>query len=47
MLNTAKLYLQRHDAFWPGLAISILVLSLNLFGDGLRDRSILDAIRIF
>ena len=24
-------------AVWPGLAIFTLVLSLNLFGDGLRD----------
>jgi peptide/nickel transport system permease protein len=24
-------------AIWPGLAIFLLVLSFNLFGDGLRD----------
>jgi peptide/nickel transport system permease protein len=27
----------RYLAIWPGLAISGSVLSLNLFGDGLRD----------
>ncbi len=39
MLNTAKNFISQAPwmAFWPGLAISILVLSLNLFGDGLRD----------
>jgi peptide/nickel transport system permease protein len=39
MLNTAKNFLQQAPwmAIWPGLAISGLVLSLNLFGDGLRD----------
>jgi peptide/nickel transport system permease protein len=39
MLNTAKNFISQAPwmAFWPGLAISSLVLSLNLFGDGLRD----------
>jgi peptide/nickel transport system permease protein len=39
MLNTAKNFLQQAPwmAIWPGLAISGLVVSLNLFGDGLRD----------
>jgi peptide/nickel transport system permease protein len=39
MLNTAKNFVSQAPwmAFWPGLAIFTLVLSLNLFGDGLRD----------
>jgi peptide/nickel transport system permease protein len=39
MLNTAKNFLSQAPwmSFWPGLAIFVLVLSLNLFGDGLRD----------
>jgi peptide/nickel transport system permease protein len=39
MLNTAKNFMAqaRWMAIWPGLAIFSLVLSLNLFGDGLRD----------
>ncbi|HTZ35873.1 MAG TPA: ABC transporter permease [Stellaceae bacterium] len=39
MLNTAKNFLSQAPwmALWPGLAIFLLVLSLNLFGDGLRD----------
>ncbi|MBV9826994.1 MAG: ABC transporter permease [Alphaproteobacteria bacterium] len=39
MLNTAKNFLSQAPwmAIWPGLAIFALVLSLNLFGDGLRD----------
>ena len=39
MLNTAKNFISQAPwmAFWPGLAIFLLVLSLNLFGDGLRD----------
>jgi peptide/nickel transport system permease protein len=39
MLNTAKNFVSQAPwmAFWPGLAIFSLVLSLNLFGDGLRD----------
>jgi peptide/nickel transport system permease protein len=39
ILNTARTYLRR--AWWfftfPGLAIMITVLSMNLFGDGVRD----------
>jgi peptide/nickel transport system permease protein len=39
MLNTARNFMSQAPwmAFWPGLAIFTLVLSLNLFGDGLRD----------
>ena len=39
MLNTAKNFISQAPwmALWPGLAIFVLVLSLNLFGDGLRD----------
>ena len=39
MLNTAKNFMSQAPwmAVWPGLAIFSLVLSLNLFGDGLRD----------
>ncbi len=39
MLNTARSFMAQAPwmAFWPGVAIFSLVLSLNLFGDGLRD----------
>jgi peptide/nickel transport system permease protein len=39
MLNTAKNFMSQAPwmAVWPGAAIFTLVLSLNLFGDGLRD----------
>ena len=39
MLNTAKNFIPQAPwmAVWPGLAIFLLVLALNLFGDGLRD----------
>ena len=39
MVNTAKNFISQAPwmSFWPGLAIFTLVLSLNLFGDGLRD----------
>ena len=39
MLNTAKNYVDNAPwmAVWPGLSIFLLVLSFNLFGDGLRD----------
>ncbi|MSP36102.1 MAG: ABC transporter permease [Limnohabitans sp.] len=39
MLNTAKNYIEQAPwmAIWPGLSIFLLVLSFNLFGDGLRD----------
>jgi len=39
MLNTAKNYVDTAPwmAVWPGASIFLLVLSLNLLGDGLRD----------
>jgi peptide/nickel transport system permease protein len=39
MLNTAKNYMDTAPwmAIWPGLSIFLLVVSLNLLGDGLRD----------
>jgi peptide/nickel transport system permease protein len=39
MLNSAKNFMSQAPwmAIWPGLAISSLVMSLNLFGDSLRD----------
>ncbi len=39
MLNIAQAYLSRAPwlALWPGLAIFVTVLSLNLVGDGLRE----------
>lgn len=39
MLNTARAYLEQAPwmAIWPGLAIFLVVLGLNLMGDGLRD----------
>ena len=39
MLNTAKNFISQAPwmSVWPGLGIFTLVLSLNLFGDGLRD----------
>jgi peptide/nickel transport system permease protein len=39
MLNTAKNFIDQAPwmAIWPGLSIFLLVLSFNLFGDGLRD----------
>lgn len=39
MLNTAKAFLEQAPwmAMWPGLAIFLVVLGFNLFGDGLRD----------
>ncbi|MDB5621393.1 MAG: transporter permease [Tardiphaga sp.] len=39
MLNTAKNYVDSAPwmAIWPGLSIFLLVVSLNLLGDGLRD----------
>jgi peptide/nickel transport system permease protein len=39
MLNLAQAYLSRapHLALWPGLAIFVTVLALNLVGDGLRE----------
>ena len=39
LLNDAVDYLQLHPerVIWPGLAISLTVLSINFLGDGLRD----------
>jgi peptide/nickel transport system permease protein len=39
MLNTAKNFLEQAPwmAMWPGIAIFVVVLGFNLFGDGLRD----------
>ena len=39
MLSAAKSQIRHypHELLYPGLAIAILVLALNLFGDGLRD----------
>jgi peptide/nickel transport system permease protein len=39
MLNTAKNYVDSAPwmAIWPGMSIFLLVISLNLLGDGLRD----------
>jgi len=39
MLSAAKTLIRRypHELLYPGLAIAILVLAMNLFGDGLRD----------
>jgi peptide/nickel transport system permease protein len=39
MLNAAQGFISIAPwlAYWPGLAIFILVLGFNLFGDGLRD----------
>jgi len=39
MLNTARSFLEQAPwlAIWPGLAIFLVVVGFNLFGDGLRD----------
>jgi len=39
MLSSARTYIRDYSymAFFPGMAIMITILSLNLFGDGLRD----------
>ena len=39
LLNDAVDYLQQYPerVLWPGLAISLVVLSINYIGDGLRD----------
>ncbi|HEX9911460.1 MAG TPA: ABC transporter permease, partial [Desulfatiglandales bacterium] len=39
MLSQGRTYLQTapHLSIFPGMAIMIVVLSFNLFGDGLRD----------
>lgn len=39
MLNTARAYMEQAPwmSLWPGVAIFLVVLGLNLMGDGLRD----------
>jgi ABC-type dipeptide/oligopeptide/nickel transport system permease subunit len=39
MLSSGRQFLRQapYLTFFPGLAISIVVLALNIFGDGLRD----------
>ncbi|UWP61050.1 ABC transporter permease [Ruminococcus gauvreauii] len=39
MLSSARTYILKYPMLcvWPGLSIALVVLSLNLFGDGLRD----------
>jgi ABC-type dipeptide/oligopeptide/nickel transport system permease subunit len=39
MLSLGRQYMRNapHLTFYPGLAIAVVVLALNLFGDGLRD----------
>ena len=39
MLNTARSFLEQAPwlAVWPGIAIFLVVIGFNLFGDGLRD----------
>ena len=39
MLSAGRQFLRQapYLSFFPGLAISIVVLALNIFGDGLRD----------
>ena len=48
LLNDAVDYLQQFPerVFWPGLAISLTVLSINYLGDGLRDALDLSLIHI-
>jgi ABC-type dipeptide/oligopeptide/nickel transport system permease subunit len=40
MLGAGREYMDTapHLVLYPGLAISLLILGFNLFGDGLRDR---------
>jgi ABC-type dipeptide/oligopeptide/nickel transport system permease subunit len=40
MLGSSRQYLETapYVAMAPGIAVSLLVLAFNLFGDGLRDR---------
>ena len=40
MISSSRLYvaLAPWTVFWPGLALSLVVLAVNLVGDGLRDR---------
>ena len=39
MINTARIYILSDPTYsiFPGIAIIILVLAFNIFGDGLRD----------
>lgn len=39
MLSAARAYILKYPLLcvWPGMSIAMVVLSLNLFGDGLRD----------
>lgn len=39
MLSAARTYILKYPLLcvWPGISIALIVLSLNLFGDGLRD----------
>lgn len=39
MLSSARAYILKYPLLcvWPGMSIALVVLSLNLFGDGLRD----------
>lgn len=39
MLSAARAYILKYPLLcvWPGIAIALIVLALNLFGDGLRD----------
>lgn len=39
LLSTSRVYIRQHSymATYPGLAIALVVIALNLFGDGLRD----------
>lgn len=39
MLSAARTYILKYPMLcvWPGISIALIVLSLNLFGDGLRD----------
>ena len=39
MLSSARTYILKYPMLcvWPGISIALVVLSLNLFGDGLRD----------
>ena len=40
MISSSRLYvaLAPWTVFWPGIALSLVVLAVNLVGDGLRDR---------
>lgn len=40
MIASSRLYLERAPwtIFYPGVALAVIVLAINIFGDGLRDR---------